>query len=114
MGFLEIRKLTKYFGGLTAVSDLDLDVSKGQLFGLIGPNGAGKSTVLNMIDGTLRQSRGEIVFDGSTVSSLAPHRRAARGIARVFQQSVLFGSFTVSENVGVGCHLQQGFCAGVE
>ena len=108
MGFLEIRKLTKYFGGLTAVSDLDLDVSQGQLFGLIGPNGAGKSTVLNMIDGTLRQSRGEIVFDGAAVTSLAPHRRAERGIARVFQQSVLFGSFKVSENVKVGCHLQWG------
>jgi branched-chain amino acid transport system ATP-binding protein len=106
MGFLEIRKLTRYFGGLIAVSELDIDVGKGSIFGLIGPNGAGKSTLLNMIDGSLRASRGEIVFDGAAVTKLPPHRRAQRGMARVFQQNVLFNSFTVCENVQVGCHLQ--------
>jgi branched-chain amino acid transport system ATP-binding protein len=108
VAFLEIRKLTKHFGGLTAVSELDLDVNRGQLFGLIGPNGAGKSTVLNMIDGTLRASRGKIAFDGADVGALPPHRRAEKGIARVFQQNVFFSSFTVFDNVKVGCHLRSG------
>lgn len=106
MGFLEIRKLTRFFGGLAAVMELDMDVGKGQLFGLIGPNGAGKTTVLNMVGGTLRPSRGQIIFDGAEVTKLPPHQRAQRGIARVFQENLLFSSFTVLENVQVGYHLQ--------
>ena len=106
MEFLEIRKLTKFFGGLRAVSDLDISVANGEMLGLIGPNGAGKSTLLGMIDGSLRASRGDIIFDGTTITRLAPHRRAALGIARVFQQNVLFNSFSVADNVRVGCHLQ--------
>jgi branched-chain amino acid transport system ATP-binding protein len=106
MGFLEIRKLTRFFGGLAAVMELDMDVGQGQLFGLIGPNGAGKTTVLNMVGGTLRPSRGQIIFDGAEVTKLPPHRRAQRGIARVFQENLLFSSFTVLENVQVGYHLQ--------
>ena len=62
MGFLAIRKLSRFFGGLAAVMELDMVVDRGQIFGLIGPNGAGKSTVLNMIDGTLRPNQGEIIF----------------------------------------------------
>ena len=106
MGFLEIRKLTKFFGGLKAVSELDATVANGEMLGLIGPNGAGKSTLLGMIDGSLRISRGDIVFDGTTITRLAPHRRAELGIARVFQHNVLFKSFSVADNVRVGCHLQ--------
>ena len=106
MGFLEIRKLTKLFGGLTAVSNLDAQVANGEMLGLIGPNGAGKSTLLGMIDGSLRVSRGDIVFDGTRITRLAPHRRAELGIARVFQHNVLFNSFSVADNVRVGCHLQ--------
>ena len=67
MGFLEIRKLTKFFGGLKAVSELDASVANGEMLGLIGPNGAGKSTLLGMIDGSLRVSHGNIVFDGATI-----------------------------------------------
>jgi len=83
-----------------------MDVSQGELFGLIGPNGAGKSTVLNMIGGTLRPSHGQIIFNGEEVTNLPSHLRAQQGIARVFQENLLFSSFTVLENVQVGYHLQ--------
>jgi branched-chain amino acid transport system ATP-binding protein len=106
MGYLEIRKLTRFFGGLAAVMELDMDVGQRQLFGLIGPNGAGKSTVLNMIGGLLRPNRGQIIFDGAEVTKLPPYLKAQRGIARVFQENLLFSSFTVLENVQVGYHLQ--------
>ncbi len=106
MGFLSIRKLSRFFGGLAAVIDLDLDVDRGQIFGLIGPNGAGKSTLLNMIDGTLRSSRGEIIFEDSEVTGLPSYDRSKRGIGRVFQENLLFMNFTVLENVLVGYHLQ--------
>ena len=106
MSFLEIRKLTRFFGGLTAVMELDMDVTQGQIFGLIGPNGAGKSTVLNMVGGTLRPSRGKIIFNGEDVTKLPSHQRTQHGIARVFQENLLFSSFSVLENVLVGYHLQ--------
>ncbi len=107
MGFLTIRKLTRFFGGLAAVMDLDLDVDRGQIFGLIGPNGAGKSTLLNMIDGTVRPSRGQITFNDSEVTALPPHDRARRGIGRIFQENLLFMNFTALQNVLVGSHLQR-------
>lgn len=106
MEFLEIHKLTKFFGGLAAVLDFDMDVSRGQIFGLIGPNGAGKSTVLNMIGGTLRPNQGEVIFNGERVTKLPSHERTQRGIARVFQENLLFDSFKVLQNIQVGCHLQ--------
>ena len=79
MSFLEIRKLTKIFGGLAAVLEFDMVVSRGQIFGLIGPNGAGKSTALNMIDGNLRPNQGEVIFNGEAITKFPPHRRAQRG-----------------------------------
>lgn len=106
MGFLEIRKLTRFFGGLAAVFELDMEVSQGQVFGLIGPNGAGKSTALNMIGGILRPTSGQIIFNGAEVTKLPSHLKAQQGIARVFQENLLFSSFTVLENVKVGYHLQ--------
>jgi len=105
LALLEIRNLGKRFGGLAAVSELDLDVGKGEIFGLIGPNGAGKSTVLNMVGGTLLPTSGKIIFGGQEVTRFPPYRRARRGIARVFQRDVLFRSFTVLENVLAGLHL---------
>jgi branched-chain amino acid transport system ATP-binding protein len=106
MFFLEVRKLSKHFGGLVAVHEFDINVSGGEIVGLIGPNGAGKSTLLNMIDRSLRSTRGEIFFNGEDVSKLPSYLRARRGIARVFQQNVLFNNFTVLQNVKVGNHLQ--------
>ena len=100
-----MRKLTKHFGGLAAVSTLDMDVKEGEILGMIGPNGAGKSTVLNMIGGALLPSDGGVTYKGEDLKKLPPHRRAHRGIARVFQLDVLFSSFTVLENILAGSHL---------
>jgi branched-chain amino acid transport system ATP-binding protein len=106
MGFLETRRLSRFFGGLAAVLDLDLAIDRGQIYGLIGPNGAGKSTVLNMIGGTMRPTYGEVAFDGHGMTGLPAHEHARRGIARVFQENTLFSGFTVLQNVRVGHHLQ--------
>jgi len=103
---LELRSLSRNFGGLAAVHHLDVAVEEGEILGLIGPNGAGKSTVLNLIDGTLKVSSGRIVFRGEDVTRYSPHRRARRGMARVFQRNALFKSMTVLENVLAGSFLQ--------
>jgi branched-chain amino acid transport system ATP-binding protein len=105
---LQIVGLTKYFGGLGAVGDVDLDVYQGEILGLIGPNGAGKSTVINMIAGTLRPSTGRLIFRGEEVTNMPPHRIAAKGIARVFQSNTLFHNLSVVTNVRVGLHLHSG------
>jgi branched-chain amino acid transport system ATP-binding protein len=104
-GMLEIKDLSRHFGGLAAVNRLDMVVDEGEIIGLIGPNGAGKSTVLNLIDGTLRVSRGTIVFKGENITRFPPHRRASRGVARVFQKNALFKSMTVLDNVLAGSYL---------
>ena len=105
MALLEIRNLGKRFGGLAAVSELDLDIGQGEIFGLIGPNGAGKTTVLNMVGGTLLPTKGKIIFRDEDITRFPPYRRAQRGIARVFQRDVLFRSLTVLENVLAGFHM---------
>ena len=106
MPLLEIRSLNKQFDGLIAVNEFDLSVDQGEIIGIIGPNGAGKSTVLNMIDGTLRPSYGEVVFNGENITRFPPHIRAQRGVARVFQHNLLFNGFTVLQNVKVGKLIQ--------
>ena len=102
---LEVHNLSKNFGGLAAVSELDFTVSEGEILGLIGPNGSGKSTVLNMIGGTFFPTRGRILFQGEDITRLSPHQRAKRGIARVFQRDILFHSFTALENIILSFHL---------
>lgn len=108
---VEVRSLHKFFGGLVAVSGLDMNVTEGEILGLIGPNGAGKSTVLNMIGGSLLPNKGKVIFKGEDITKFPPYRRAKRGIARLFQENILFGSFTVLENVLVGFqpHSRVGF-----
>jgi branched-chain amino acid transport system ATP-binding protein len=106
MILLKIDGLTKHFGGLEALADLDLNVHKGEILGLIGPNGAGKSTVFNMISGSILPTRGTCKFKDEGITGLPPHRIAKKGIARVFQGNVLFRNFTVVTNVLVGLHLQ--------
>jgi branched-chain amino acid transport system ATP-binding protein len=106
MTLLEVREVTKIFGGLTAVMELNMDVRRGEIFGLIGPNGAGKSTALNIIGGNFFPTDGRVIFDGAEITKIPPHQRARRGIARVFQENILFGSFTVIDNIRVGLHLQ--------
>lgn len=106
LALLDIDGLSRNFGGLAAVSSLDMTVDEGEIVGLIGPNGAGKSTVLNLIDGTLRVSKGRVLFRDKDITRQAPHRRARNGIARVFQRNALFKSMTVLENVLAGSYLQ--------
>jgi branched-chain amino acid transport system ATP-binding protein len=104
---LVITDLTKYFGGLGAVSNLSFNVPKQEIIGLIGPNGAGKSTCLNMIDGTIYPTVGEITFDEMRITRTPPYKRAGIGIGRVFQRDVYFESLTVAENVRAGFHIQR-------
>jgi branched-chain amino acid transport system ATP-binding protein len=105
MALLEVRGLSKRFGGLDAVSDLSFDVNQGEILGIIGPNGAGKSTIFNMICGTFKPTSGTLTFQGKKTTGLPPHRIAKRGIARVFQGNVLFPGSTVLTNVLMGMHL---------
>jgi len=104
VSILEIEELTRNFGGLAAVADLDLSVRPGECFGLIGPNGAGKTTVFNLVSGVLPPSRGKIRFDGGDITGFPPHAITRLGLARTFQISALFQSFTVLENVLVGTY----------
>src|SRR5208283_2847223 len=105
---LETVGLTKHFGGLAAVVDLNLSVGRKEVFGLIGPNGAGKSTVLNLIAGNLRPKSGRVILNGEDVTGLAAHSRAGRGIARVFQANTVFPEASVATNVRAGFHLHTG------
>jgi ABC-type branched-subunit amino acid transport system ATPase component/ABC-type branched-subunit amino acid transport system permease subunit len=96
---LEVRGVRKRFGGVTAVDDVSLAVERGTITALIGPNGSGKTTLFNLIDGTMAPDAGEILFDGERIDSLAPYRRAHRGMGRTFQITRLFRQMTVLENV---------------
>ena len=106
MEILQIRGLTKSFGGLVAVNEFDLNVNGGEILGLIGPNGAGKTTVLNMIAGTLMPRAGRITLEDEDITTWPAYRRTRRGIARVFQRNALFQNMTVLENVLAGSHLR--------
>jgi ABC-type branched-subunit amino acid transport system ATPase component len=101
---LELRNVSKAFGGLQVVNDLVLHVGEGEVVSVIGPNGAGKTTVFNLITGIFRPDSGEIVFEGNTVSGLPSHTITTRGIARTFQTLRLFLNMTVLENVMVATY----------
>ena len=103
---LELSKVTKRFGGLVAVQDVDLQVQPGEIVSIIGPNGAGKTTVFNLITGIYRPSSGDIRLAGKTTVGLNPDQVLVRGIARTFQNIRLFNNMTVLENVLVGQHTQ--------
>jgi len=102
---LDLKRCTIRFGGLTAVSALDLTVRQNELVGLIGPNGAGKTTVFNLITGVYQPTEGEIHFDGHSIVGKKPYTITAHGIARTFQNIRLFPSLTVFDNVRVAFHL---------
>lgn len=102
---LEISGLTKYFGGLAAVSQFDMHVNEGEIAGLIGPNGAGKTTLFNLVTGVLRPTRGKVMFDGNDITNKKPHQVAELGIGRTFQLNPLFANFTVLQNVSASFHL---------
>jgi ABC-type branched-subunit amino acid transport system ATPase component len=104
---LDIRGLTKAFGGLTALDDVSLVVEPGTIVALIGPNGAGKTTLFNCFTGLATPDRGTVHFEGRAITGLAPHVVAERGIARTFQNVRLFTTLSTRENVMVGLHCRQ-------
>jgi branched-chain amino acid transport system ATP-binding protein len=101
MPLLEVREVSVRFGGVAALSEVDLDVEDGRITGLIGPNGAGKTTLFNVICGLQQASHGRIVLGGADIGGLAPHKRARLGIARTFQRLEVFGSMTTRDNIRV-------------
>ncbi|MGB3444055.1 MAG: ABC transporter ATP-binding protein [Actinophytocola sp.] len=101
---LRANGLRRSFDGVFAVRDVDLEVAHGELRAVIGPNGAGKSTLFGLIGGQLRADAGTVTYDGTLIDRLPPHRRAAAGIAVVFQGARVFTGMTVLENVMVGAH----------
>jgi branched-chain amino acid transport system ATP-binding protein len=101
---LEIRALTRRFGGVAAVRSLDLTVDEGEFVSLIGPNGAGKTTTFNMVSGLDRPDEGEILFEGRPIQRLPPEAIAALGIARTFQHGRVFANLSVEDNVLIGAH----------
>jgi len=101
---LKLNKVSKHFGGLAAVQDLDIEVKTREIISVIGPNGAGKTTVFNLITGIYRPSSGDILLAGQTLNGLSPDKVLKRGIARTFQNIRLFNNMTVLENVLVGEH----------
>lgn len=101
---LQTKNLTKIFGGLTAIDNIDLVIKQGEITSLIGPNGAGKTTVFNCITGIYHPTKGEIVFHGEMLHGLKPHIITSKGIARTFQNIRLFPEMTALENVMVGAY----------
>jgi branched-chain amino acid transport system ATP-binding protein len=106
---LAIAGLTKFFGGLCAVKNFDLELPSGALWGLIGPNGAGKTTVFNLVTGLSPASSGEVRFEGELISGLAAHEITRLGIARTFQNIRLFSNLTVLDNVRIAYHPHAGY-----
>ena len=111
---LDVRDLCLQFGGVRALVDVGLQVKKGELLSVIGPNGAGKTSLLNCISGRYVPASGRVLLDGRDITRLAPHRRAAIGIGRTFQNLALFSHMTVLDNIMVGRHhlLEGGFFSG--
>ncbi|MFM1652363.1 ABC transporter ATP-binding protein [Brevibacillus sp. B_LB10_24] len=106
MPLLEIDRISLRFGGVTALSEVSFHVNKGEIFALIGPNGAGKTSMLNCISGLYKPASGSIRFCGDEIVSLPPAQRAARGIARSFQNIELFKHMTVLDNLMLGRHVR--------
>lgn len=104
MKLLEVKKLAISFGGLHAVRDFDLNIGKGQLYGLIGPNGAGKTTVFNLLTGVYRPDMGVITLDGENITGRSSVEISRAGIARTFQNIRLFDKLSVLDNVKAGMH----------
>jgi branched-chain amino acid transport system permease protein len=99
---LEVKGLSKYFGGLKAVDGVDIEVRRGGVHALIGPNGSGKTTTLNVLSGLYKATAGRVFLDGTDVTDMPPHQRAAAGLGRTFQNIRLFRSMTALENVVIG------------
>jgi branched-chain amino acid transport system ATP-binding protein len=112
---LKVEQVTKQFGGLMALSNINFTVNPGEIVGVIGPNGAGKTTLFNLITGVLTPSSGEILYQKQSLVGLKPHKITELGIARTFQNIRLFGNLTALDNVLVGahCRTQAGLWQGI-
>ena len=104
-GELNVRNVTRLFGGVVAVDDVSFDIHQGEVVSVIGPNGAGKTTVLNMVSGFYHPNQGEIIFEGRDITNLNPSRIAALSIGRTFQNIALFAGMTVLDNLMLGRHI---------
>jgi branched-chain amino acid transport system ATP-binding protein len=102
---LEAREIARRFGGLVAVNKVSFTVQEHEIFGLIGPNGAGKTTLFNLITGLIPASGGHLIYQGEEITKLRPHKIAAKGIARTFQNLRLFGNLSAVENVAIAQHI---------
>ena len=103
---LEVKSATKRYGGLVAVNNVSFSVNEGEILSVIGPNGAGKSTLFKLIASFVQTSAGEVLFRGERISNLAPHTVARKGVVRTFQETTIFKSMTVRENIIVAHHLR--------
>ncbi len=106
MALLEVAGLEKSFGGVTAIAGLHFEVPEDVVYSVIGPNGAGKTTLFNMLSGIYRPDEGDVHFSGQRIVGLRPHRVAAMGVSRTFQNLQVFFNMSALENVMVGCHLR--------
>ena len=103
---LQIKGVTKKYGGLTANNNISFDVNEGEILSVIGPNGAGKSTLFKLIASFVPTTSGEVLFRGQKISDLAPHKVARMGVVRTFQETTIFKTMTVRENIIVAHHLR--------
>jgi branched-chain amino acid transport system ATP-binding protein len=103
---LQIKGVTKRYGGLTANNDISFDVNEGEILSVIGPNGAGKSTLFKLIASFVPTTSGEVLYRGQRINNLAPHKVARMGVVRTFQETTIFKSMTVRENIIVAHHLR--------
>ena len=103
---LEVRNLTKRFGGLTAVSDMSFALDEGEIVGIFGPNGSGKTTLLNLISGVYEPTAGQLVWQGRELVGRKTHRIAEAGIVKTFQNPQLFGELSVHDNIAIAGHLR--------
>ena len=103
---LKIENLTKKFGGLVAVNEVNMHLKQGEILGVIGANGAGKTTVFNMVSGSFQPTSGKIIFDGKEIQHMAPHDICKQGIGRTYQVVKPFGALTLRENVMVGAMMR--------
>jgi branched-chain amino acid transport system ATP-binding protein len=105
MSYLELQKVSKHFGRLAALDEVDVHVNKGEILGIVGPNGSGKTTLINLISGYYKPTKGDITFEDKKISGLRPDQITKRGIARTFQSNVLFPEATVVENLLISSYL---------
>ena len=105
MSLLRVEEVSVSFGGVSALTDVDLTLESGSVTGLIGPNGAGKTTLFNVVSGLQAPDSGRVVFDGRDITSLKPYQRARLGIGRTFQRLEIFGSLTVRDNIRVSAEI---------